>query len=40
MLKIQLDDRAVFLEPWQKLLLELLTPEAIAGTPADNKRAS
>lgn len=30
MLDIQLDDRAVFLEPWQKLLLSLLTPEVIA----------
>lgn len=30
MLDIQLDDRAVFLEPWQKLLLSLLTAEAIA----------
>ncbi len=29
MLKVQLDDRAVFLEPWQKLLLGVLTPEAI-----------
>jgi penicillin amidase len=30
MLKVQLDDRALFLERWQKLLLELLTPEAVA----------
>jgi len=31
MLKVQLDDRAVFLERWQRLLLALLTPEATAG---------
>jgi penicillin amidase len=30
MLKLQLDDRALFLERWQKLLLSLLTPEAVA----------
>jgi penicillin amidase len=30
MLKVQLDDRALFLERWQKLLLELLTPGAVA----------
>jgi len=30
MLRIQLDDRALFLARWQKLLLELLTPEAVA----------
>jgi len=33
MLRIQLDDRAVFLEPWRNLLLETLTPEAIEGHP-------
>jgi len=33
MLRIQLDDRAVFLERWQKLLLETLTPEAIEADP-------
>jgi len=30
MLRVQLDDRALFLERWQKLLLALLTPEAVA----------
>ncbi len=30
MLRIQLDDRAVFLEPWRALLLDVLTPEALA----------
>ena len=29
MLRIQLDDRAVFLERWQKLLLDVLSPEAV-----------
>ena len=29
MLAIQLDDRAVFLERWRKLFLDVLTPEAI-----------
>jgi penicillin amidase len=33
MLKIQLDDRAVFLEPWQKLLLATLTSDAVAENP-------
>ena len=33
MLRIQLDDRAVFLERWQKLLLDTLTPEAIEADP-------
>jgi penicillin G amidase len=33
MLRIQLDDRAVFLRRWQKLLLDVLTPEAIAADP-------
>jgi penicillin amidase len=33
MLAIQLDDRAVFLERWKKLLLDELTPERIAGNP-------
>ncbi len=31
LLAIQLDDRALFLERWQKLLLTLLTDEAVAG---------
>lgn len=30
MLSIQLDDRALFLERWRKILLEALTPEAVA----------
>lgn len=30
MLRLQLDDRALFLERWQRLLLALLTPEAVA----------
>jgi penicillin amidase len=33
MLRIQLDDRAVFLARWRDLLLSLLTPEAVAGAP-------
>jgi penicillin amidase len=33
MLRVQLDDRALFLARWQKLLLELLTPEAVAKDP-------
>lgn len=33
MLKIQLDDRALFLTRWQKLLLDTLTPEAIKADP-------
>lgn len=33
MLKIQLDDRAVFLTRWQKLLLDTLSPEATSGNP-------
>jgi penicillin amidase len=32
-LAIQLDDRALFLERWRDLLLELLTPEALAADP-------
>jgi len=31
--KIQLDDRALFLTRWRDLLLELLTPDAIAASP-------
>lgn len=31
LLAVQLDDRAVFLERWQKFLLEVLTDEAVAG---------
>jgi len=34
MLGIQLDDRALFLERWQKLLLTVLTPEVVAAKPA------
>jgi penicillin amidase len=33
MLRVQLDDRAVFLERWQKLLLSVLAPEAVAKDP-------
>jgi penicillin amidase len=33
MLSIQLDDRAVFLERWKRLLLEHLTPGRVAGNP-------
>ena len=33
MLKVQLDDRAVFLKPWQKLLLATLTSDAVADNP-------
>jgi penicillin amidase len=33
MLRIQLDDRAVFLEPWRELLLEVLSPEALEEKP-------
>jgi penicillin G amidase len=33
MLKIQLDDRAVFLERWRKLLAETLDSEAVAADP-------
>jgi len=33
MLKIQLDDRALFLEPWQKLLLTTLASPAAASDP-------
>lgn len=34
MLAVQLDDRAVFLARWRNLLLEALSPEAIAADPA------
>jgi len=33
LLAIQLDDQALFLEHWRKLLLQVLTPEAIAADP-------
>lgn len=33
LLNVQLDDRAVFLERWQKLLLDQLAPEATAAKP-------
>jgi penicillin amidase len=36
MLRIQLDDRALLLARWQKLLLDVLTPEAVAK---DTRRA-
>ncbi len=34
LLAIQLDDRALFLDRWQALLLETLSPAALAGHPA------
>ena len=34
MLNVQLDDRALLLARWQKLLLATLTPDAMARTPA------
>jgi penicillin G amidase len=33
LLRIQLDDRALFLERWRGLLLDLLNPAALAGAP-------
>lgn len=33
LLRIQLDNRALFLDHWQHLLLQVLTPEAIAADP-------
>jgi penicillin amidase len=33
MRRIQLDDRALFLQRWHDLMLDLLTPQAIAGHP-------
>jgi penicillin amidase len=33
MLALQLDDRALFLAPWRRLLLSLLGPDAVAGEP-------
>ena len=33
MLSIQLDDRAIFLDRWRKLILDALTPEATANNP-------
>lgn len=33
MLALQLDDRALFLERWRKLLLDTLTPETVASDP-------
>ena len=33
MLRVQLDDRALFLARWQRLLLGVLTPEAVANDP-------
>ena len=37
--EVQLDDRALFLARWQKLLLELLTPEAVAKRRAARRGA-
>ena len=34
MLRIQLDDRALFLARWQKLLLATLTPDAVRKVPS------
>jgi penicillin amidase len=34
LLAIQLDDRAVFLERWQKLMVSVLSDDAVAGNPA------
>ena len=34
LLAVQLDDRALFLQPWHARLLAVLTPEAVAGKPA------
>jgi penicillin amidase len=41
LLAIQLDDRALFLERWRQLLLQVLTPQALAGHPqrGDLRRA-
>lgn len=33
MLRVQLDDRAVFLAPWRQLLLDTLSAEAVASNP-------
>lgn len=33
MLRVQLDDRALFLARWRELLLRTLTPEAVVGSP-------
>jgi penicillin amidase len=33
MLQVQLDDRALFLARWRQLLLDVLTPQALAGHP-------
>lgn len=33
MLRLQLDDRALFLQRWRDLLLDVLTPEALAADP-------
>jgi penicillin amidase len=33
MLRVQLDDRALFLERWQRLLVSVLTPEVVARDP-------
>lgn len=34
LLAVQLDDRALFLQPWHARLLAVLSPEAVAGHPA------
>ena len=33
MFAVQLDDRALFLQPWQTLMLQLLSPEAVRDRP-------
>lgn len=33
LLAVQLDDRALFLERWQRLLIQVLTPDDVAGHP-------
>ena len=40
MLRVQLDDRALFLARWQKLLLDTLTPDAVAAVPAGPRPAA
>ncbi len=34
LLAVQLDDRALFLAPWRRILLDALTPAAVAGHPS------
>jgi penicillin amidase len=40
MLAVQLDDRALFLEPWRGLLLELLDAQAVEGSPGREQMRS